>query len=98
MKRSHGVIAVLAAATVGAGAYSMTPSERCVRSDGGAALDPSARGCRDSGSGGHGSGARYGAYGGSGGSSSVSPSASRAGITRGGFGGFFSSLGAHLGG
>jgi hypothetical protein len=104
MKRSHAVVAVLAAATVGGTAYSMMPSERCARSDGGAAIDPASPACR-SGSGGsssgyHGSRSFFSSSGGSGsgGAASTGPSSTSGGTTRGGFGGFFSSLGSHIGG
>jgi hypothetical protein len=100
MKRSHAVVAVLAAATVGGAAYSMMPSETCRRADGGAPLDPGSAACRSSGSGGSGgyhSSRSYfgssgsGGYGGSGGSGS----STSAGTARGGFGG---SGAAHGGG
>ena len=56
MKRSHAVVAVLAAATVGGAAYSMMPSETCHRVDGGASLDPASPACRVGGVGGMSSG------------------------------------------
>ena len=101
MKRSHAVVAILAAATVGGTAYSMMPSERCERSDGGAALDPSSPGCRggSSGSGWHSSRSYFGSYGGDNSASSANASTTSApssGTQRGGFGGFFSSLGSRI--
>jgi len=106
MKRSHAVVAMLAAATVGGTAYSMMPSERCQRSDGGAALDPSAPACRSDsgrsggsgGSGWHSSRSYFGSSGDSNASSgsSSSSSTSAGGTQRGGFGGFFSSLGSRI--
>jgi hypothetical protein len=105
MKRSQGVVAILTAAMVGGTAYSMMPSERCERADGGAPLDPASSACRSgsggsSGSGWHSSRSYFGSYGdGSSSSSGNAPSGSAtpsAGTQRGGFGGFFSSLGSHI--
>lgn len=102
MKRSHAVVAVIAAASVGGAAYSMMP-ERCVRTDGGAALDPASTACRGGGgSGGSGGSSSRGSrplFGSSvsDASSSTKPSTS-VGTARGGFGSFFSSLGSHLSG
>ncbi len=105
MKRSHAVVAILAAATVGGTAYSMMPSERCQRADGGAPLDPAAPACRSgsggsSGSGWHSSRSYFGSYGdGNSSSSANAPSGSStpsAGTQRGGFGSFFSSLGSRI--
>jgi hypothetical protein len=107
MKRSHAVVAVLAAATVGGAAYSMMPSEKCQRVDGGAPLDPASRACRSgSGSGGtssgyHSSRSFFGSSDSSGSASTATkPSTPSAGggTTRGGFGSFFSSLGSHISG
>jgi hypothetical protein len=105
MKRSHAVVAVLTAATVGGAAYSMMPSERCQRAAGGAPLDPSSPACRSSGSGAtssgyHGSRSFFGssdsggarASGGSGSGASAS-----AGTARGGFGGSAGAFGGHGG-
>jgi hypothetical protein len=102
MKRSHAVVAILAAATVGGTAYSMMPSERCQRADGGAPLDPAAPACRSgsSGSGWHRSRSYFGSYGDGNSSSSANASSGSstpsAGTQRGGFGSFFSSLGSRI--
>jgi hypothetical protein len=98
MKRSHAVVAVIAAASVGTAAYSMMPSERCVRADGGATLDPSSPACRGvRGSGGsyfHGGRPLFGSSDAS--APTSTKSATSVATTRGGFGSFFSSLGSSL--
>lgn len=99
MKRSHAVVAVIAAATVGSTAYSMMPSETCRRADSGAALDPASAACSSSGSGSgtHSSRALFGSSdSGRSDAATARPSTSPAGTSRGGFGSFFSSL--HLSG
>ena len=109
MKRTaHVALVVMAAAGIGGTAYSMMPREDCVRSDGGAPVDPSAPTCRNSSGsgsgGGHGSRSIWGAWGGSnsgGSSTSTTPTAfssSSAGITHGGFGSFAHAIAAHIGG
>jgi hypothetical protein len=112
MKRTaHVALVVMAAAGVGGAAYSMMPREDCVRSDGGAPVDPSAPACRNSSSGSgswHSSRSIWGSWGGSDTSSghtsssfvSTSPSsaAPSAGTTRGGFGSFAHAIAAHIGG
>ena len=82
MKRSHAVVAVLTAATVGTGAYAMMRSERCAPAVGGAAVDPSGAACRSGGSSGTGGGHSSRTIWGPSGSSSA-PSTTTA---RGGFG------------
>jgi hypothetical protein len=112
MKRSAQVALVLAAATgVGGTAYSMMPRDNCVRADGGAPLDPSAQACRSGSGSGSSSSYRSGrsifGSSGSGNSASAAQGVSSAGAsssgtsssgatTRGGFGGFFHSLGSHI--
>ena len=97
MKRSHAVVAVLTAATVGTGAYAMMRPERCAPAVGGAAADPSGTACRSSGSSGtggwHGSHSIWGSSGS--GSSTAAPSAATA---RGGFGSTAHAMGGSSGG
>jgi hypothetical protein len=107
MKRSHAVVAVLAAAAVGGSAYSMMPSERCQRAASGAPLDPTLPACRSSsGSGGtsgyHSSRSFFGSSNSgssanAGGARSGSATTS-AGTARGGFGASAGAIGGAHGG
>ena len=107
MKRTaHIALVVMAAAGVGGVGYAMMPREDCVRSDGGAPVDPSEPACRTSSGSGHGSHGIWHSYGGSssGSSSSTSTAPSTAfaspsaGTTHGGFGSFAHAIAAHAGG
>jgi hypothetical protein len=110
MKRSAQVALVVAAATgVGGAGYAMMPSQSCTPQAAGNAIDASASACTSrSSSGGSSSGYRGGrsifGTSGSGSSAPAAQAVSSAGAsssgatTRGGFGGFFHSLGAHIGG
>jgi hypothetical protein len=95
MKRSQAVLAVIAAATVGGTAYSMMGPENCATPSGSAVVNPPNAGtsCRSGGGSGgyHGSRSVFGSSG-HGDSASAAPSAA-SDTQRGGFGGFFRSLG-----
>lgn len=100
MKRSHAVFAVMAAATVGVGGYSLMPSEQCGNRAG--VVDPptaSSSCSRSSGGsgGGHGSRSIWGASR-SGGDAGGGSSGNSGTTERGGFGGFARSIAAHFSG
>jgi len=99
MKRSAALL-VMATASVGAGAYALTPRDDCTGGNAPGVVSPqvagSSCGSGSSSRGGSGSGSRSIWGGGSRGTDISSGTSASSGTERGGFGGFARSIGSHL--